>query len=55
MTVKKQELCNNGHQKLVIRNKEDLRKKLLEGIQDTDSGKVCTIDEAFEEVDAILE
>lgn len=48
-------IINNAPQKLVIKNKEDLRKKLLEGIQDTDSGKVCTIDEAFEEVDAILE
>ena len=33
---------------------EDARKKLLEGIKDSDSGNVCTIDEVFGEVEAIL-
>ena len=46
-------IINNAPQKLVIRNKEDLRKKLLEGIKDSDNGNVCTIDEAFREVETI--
>jgi hypothetical protein len=36
------------------KDKKDLRKKLLKGIKDTDNGNVCTIDEAFSEVEAIL-
>ena len=44
MTVKKQEL----------KDKEDLREKLEEGIKDTDNGKVCSIDDAFDEIETML-
>ena len=39
---------------LVIRSKEDLIEKLEEGIRDTESGNVCSLEEAFAEVDEIL-
>ena len=39
---------------IVIKDKNDLIRKLEEGMEDTDSGKVCSIEEAFEEVTEIL-
>ena len=39
---------------LIIKDKKDLRKKLEEGIKDTESGRVCSLDEAFLEIDSIL-
>ena len=39
---------------IVIKDKSDLIKKLEEGIEDIDNGRVCTIDEAFEEIDSTL-
>lgn len=50
MTVKEQGLNDI----IECKDKKDLRKKLLEGIKDTNNGNVCTIDEAFSEVEAIL-
>ena len=47
-------IIDNASQNVIIKDKKDLRKKLLEGIKDTDNGNVCTIDEAFSEVEAIL-
>ena len=47
-------IINNAPQNVIIKDKKDLRKKLLEGIKDSDSGHVCTIDEVFGEVEAIL-
>ena len=37
-----------------IKDKKDLRKKLDEGIKDSENGKVCSIDEAFLEIEQIL-
>ncbi len=39
---------------IVIKDEKDLIKKLEEGIEDIDNGKVCTIDEAFEEIESTL-
>ncbi len=39
---------------IVIKDKNDLIKKLEEGIEDIDNGRVCTIDEAFEEIDSTI-
>ena len=47
-------ITNNGPESLVIRNKEDLKNKLEEGIKDTESGNVCSIDDAFIEVEEML-
>ena len=48
-------IINNAPQNVIIKDKKDLRKKILEGINDTDNGNLCTIDEAFKEVEKILE
>ena len=37
-------------EKLIIKDKTDLREKLEEGIQDSDNGRVCSVDEAFDEI-----
>lgn len=40
---------------LIIKNREDLKKKLSERIGKIESGKakMCTIDEAFDEIDSV--
>lgn len=47
-------VIDNAPKNVIVKDKTDLRKKLLEGINDTDNGNVCTVDEVFEEVKAIL-
>ena len=47
-------IVNNAPKNLIIKDRVDLRNKLEEGIKDTESGKVCSIDEAFSEIDTIL-
>lgn len=45
---------NSAHQDVIIKDKKDLRKKILEGIKDTEKGKTCTIDDAFREIEEII-
>lgn len=47
-------LTHKAPNELVIKDKEDLIKKLEEGMKDTDNGKVCTIEETFSEINEIL-
>ena len=47
-------VIDNAPKNVIVKDKTYLRKKLLEGINDTDNGNVCTVDEVFEEVKAIL-
>ncbi len=59
MSIEKQKLYNvidtlNAPENLIIKDKEDLRKKLEEGIKDTDNGRVCSIHEAFDEIESML-
>lgn len=39
---------------LIINNKNDLREKLKEGINDSESGNACSLNEAFTEIAKIL-
>ncbi len=41
-------------QNLIIKDKKDLRAKLEEGIKDSESGNMCSLDEAFLEIDKLL-
>ena len=52
--LKYSEVVNNAPKNLIIKDKKDLRKKLEKGIKDTENGNVCTLDEAFSEIDTIL-
>ena len=47
-------ITSKAPKNLIIKDKKDLRKKLEEGIKDTESGRVCSLDEAFLEIDSIL-
>ena len=47
-------ITNKAHKDLVVKDKKDLRAKLEEGIKDSENGKVCSLDEAFLEVESIL-
>lgn len=47
-------VIDNAPERVVIKNKKDLRKKLEEGIKDSDNGNVFSVDEVFKEVDEIL-
>ena len=39
---------------LIIKDDKDLLGKLKKGMEDTNNGKVCSIEEAYEEVKGIL-
>lgn len=39
---------------LIIKDDKDLLKKLKKGMEDTTNGKVCSVEEAYEEVKEIL-
>ena len=52
--LKYTEVINNAPQNIIIKDKVDLRKKIEEGIEDSNNGKVCSIDEAFAEIETIL-
>jgi len=38
---------NNAPEELIIKDKEDLKKKLGEGIKDFENGNVCSLEEAY--------
>lgn len=48
-------ITNNAPSDLIIENEEDLIKKINEGIEDVEKGNVCTIEEAYSEIEQILE
>lgn len=47
-------VTNNAPSKLIIENEEDLNEKLNEGIEDLKNGKVCTLEDAYSEIEQIL-
>ena len=47
-------VTNNAPESVTIKSKEDLVNKLEEGISDTESGKVCSLDEAFSKIEKML-
>lgn len=52
--LKYAEVINKAPEHLIIKDKKDLRKKLEEGIKDSESGNVCSLDEAFDEIENAL-
>ena len=46
-------VINNAPQDLIIKDKEDLKKKLKAGIESTEKGQVYSLEEVFEEVQKI--
>ena len=47
-------ITNNAPEELIIKDKEDLVKKLEEGIKDTENGDVCTLEEVFSDIEKCL-
>lgn len=41
-------------EELLIQDKEDLKVKLEEGLKDIEENKVCSIEEAFEEINTVI-
>ena len=41
-------------EELIIKDDKDLLEKLKKGMEDTNNGKVCSIEEAFEEIKEVL-
>ena len=39
---------------LIIKDDKDLLEKLKKGMEDTNNGKVCSIEESFEEIKEVL-
>lgn len=48
-------VTNNAPEELIIKDKEDLKKKLEEGIKDFENGEVCSLEKAYLEIQEILE
>lgn len=47
-------IINNAPENLIIKDRGDLKKKILEGIEACENEKISTIEEAFKEVGEIL-
>ena len=47
-------MTNQALDSLIIKDNKDLLEKLKKGMDDTDNGKVCSIEEAYKEVKKIL-
>lgn len=47
-------MTNKAPDNLIIKDNKDLLNKLKKGMEDTKNRKVCTVEEAFEEVKGIL-
>ena len=47
--------ASNVPENLKIKSKRDLREKLEKGIKDTENGNVCSIEEAFDEINKLLD
>ena len=47
-------VTNNAPSELIIENEEDLNEKINEGIEDLKNGKVCTLEDAYSEIEQIL-
>lgn len=45
---------NEAPSNLIIKNDKDLLTKLQKGMQDTEDGKVCSVEDAFVEVNKML-
>ena len=47
-------MTNQAPDSLIIKDNKDLLDKLRKGIEDTNNGKVSSVEEAYEEVKEIL-
>ena len=47
-------ITSKAPKNLIVKDKKDLRAKLREGIKDSENGNVCSLDEAFSEIEKIL-
>ncbi len=47
-------MTNKAPDSLIIKDDKDLLKKLKKGMEDTNNGKVCSVEEAYEEIKEIL-
>ncbi len=47
-------VVNKAPENLIIKDDKDLLNKLQKGMKDSNEGKICSVEEAFEEVQEIL-
>lgn len=47
-------VAKNAPKELIVKDNEDLRKKLEEGMYDFENGNVCSLKQAYNEVKEIL-
>ena len=52
--LKYNKVINTAPENLVVKDKDDLRKKFEEGEEDIKNGKVRTLDDVFDEIDDML-
>ena len=47
-------LTNQAPDSVIVKNEDDLREKLEKGIQASDKGETCPIDEAFDKIEKMF-
>ena len=45
---------NQASESVIVKDEDDLREKLQKGIEASESGKVCSVKEAFDKIEKIL-
>ena len=48
------EVTNQAPESVIAKDEADLRKKLQKGIEASENGKVCSVEEAFDKIEKIL-
>ena len=49
--LKYSEIMNTAPESVIIKNKKDLIKKIKNGMSDIRNGKVCSVEDAFSEIE----
>lgn len=49
--LKYSEIMNTAPESVIIKNKKDLRQKIKNGMNDIKNGKVCSVEDAFSEIE----
>ena len=49
--LKYSEIMNTAPESVIIKDKKDLRQKIKNGMSDIKNGKVCSVEDAFSEIE----
>lgn len=47
-------VTNQAPESVIVKDEDDLREKLQKGIEASEKGKVCSVEEAFDKIEKII-